>query len=202
MKMNAYVAGVGMTRFGKHLHEGLKAITGGAVTDAIRDAGVSPGDIQAAWVGNAAAGLVTGQECIRGQVVLRPLGIGQIPIINVENACASSSTAFNQACAMVTGGLYDIVLAVGMEKLYNRDKSKTFAAFSGAVDVEAMTEIMAGLKRARNSPAPKKHQPERERTVPCSWIFMLPPHDRIWPPMAPPSSSLPVYRRRTLSMAA
>lgn len=147
MKMNACIAGVGMTRFGKFLDRGLKSIGEEAVTRALDDAGVEARDIQAAWVGNAAAGLVTGQECIRGQVVLRPAGIGQIPIVNVENACASASTAFNQACAMVSAGLYDVVLAVGVEKLYHEDKQKSFAAFSGAVDVEAMAEIMANLRK-------------------------------------------------------
>ncbi len=156
MKMNAWVAGVGMTPFGKYLDKGLKAIGADAITDAIRDAGVERKDIQAAWVGNAAAGLVTGQECIRGQVVLRHTGIGQIPIVNVENACASASTAFNQACAMVTAGLYDIVLAVGVEKLYDLDKRKSFSAFSGAVDVEAMAEIMSGLKKNAESSGAKK----------------------------------------------
>src|SRR5688500_10326463 len=102
MKMNAFVAGVGMTRFGKHLDRGLKSIAGEAVTAAIADAGISANDLQAAWVGCAAAGVVTGQECIRGQVALRGVGIGKIPVINVENACASASTAFQQACAMVT----------------------------------------------------------------------------------------------------
>lgn len=146
MKMNAIVAGVGMTRFGKMLDTGLKGIGGQAVTAAIQDAGIQPGDIQAAYVGNAAAGLVTGQECIRGQVVLRSVGIGKIPVINVENACASASTALHQASAMVTAGLYDVVLALGVEKLYHEDKRKSFAAFSGAVDVEALEEIMARLK--------------------------------------------------------
>jgi acetyl-CoA acetyltransferase len=156
MKMNAYVAGVGMIPFGKYLDKGLKAIGADAITGAIQDAGLENKDIQAAWVGNAAAGLVTGQECIRGQVVLRNVGIGQIPIVNVENACASASTAFNQAAAMVTAGLYDVVLAVGVEKLYDTDKRKSFAAFSGAVDVEAMTEIMANLKKNAEKSGAKK----------------------------------------------
>ncbi|MBT7372106.1 MAG: thiolase family protein, partial [Gammaproteobacteria bacterium] len=91
-----------------------------------------------------------------GQVILRPSGIGQIPIVNVENACASASTAFNQACAMVTAGLYDIVLAVGVEKLYDTDKKKSFAAFSGAVDVEAMAEIMENLKKNAEKTGAKK----------------------------------------------
>ena len=146
MKFNAVVGGVGMTRFGKHMERGLKSIGGEAVQAAIADAGIQAKDIEAAFVGNAAAGLVTGQECIRGQVVLRSVGIGKIPVINVENACASGSTAMNQAAALVTAGLYDIVLALGVEKLYHEDKRKSFSAFSGAVDVEAMEEIMARLR--------------------------------------------------------
>ncbi len=146
MRMNAIIAGVGMTRFGKHLETGLKALGGEAVEAAIKDAGIRKEDIEAAWVGNAAAGLITGQECIRGQVVLRSVGIGKIPVINVENACASASTALNQAAAMVTAGLYDVVLAVGVEKLYHEDKRKSFSAFSGAVDVEALAQIMERLK--------------------------------------------------------
>lgn len=156
MKLNAYIAGVGMTQFGKHLDLGLKAIGGEAVEAAIKDAGLEKTDIEAAWVGNAAAGLVTGQECIRGQVVLRSVGMGQIPVVNVENACASASTAFNQAAAMVTGGLYDCVLALGVEKLYHTDKAKSFAAFSGAVDVENMIQIMENLKKSAEAGGAKK----------------------------------------------
>jgi len=155
MKLNAYIAGVGMTRFSKHLDRGLKSLGTEAIESALADAGVSKQDIQAAWVGNAAAGLITGQECIRGQVILRGAGIGMIPVVNVENACASSSTALNQAAAMVTAGLYDMVLAVGCEKLYHEDKQRTFGAFSGAVDVEALVEIMANLKKSAESSSSK-----------------------------------------------
>ena len=71
MRMRAMVAGVGMTRFGKHTESDLKALGAAAVTAALEDAGVTPADLDAAFVGNAAAGVITGQECIRGQVVLR-----------------------------------------------------------------------------------------------------------------------------------
>jgi acetyl-CoA acetyltransferase len=148
MELNAKIAGVGMTAFGRHMDRGLKSIGAEAVQAALADAGLEPGQIEAAWVGNAAAGLVTGQECIRGQVVLRSLGMGKLPVVNVENACASASTAFQQACAMVTAGLYDVVLALGVEKLYHPDKRKSFAAFSGAVDVEAMAGIVAALQKS------------------------------------------------------
>lgn len=136
MKMNAYVAGVGMTPFGKHMDKTLKGLAGLAVTDALKDAGIDGRELQAAWMGNAAAGVVIGQEMISGQVALRELGIGKIPVVNVENACASSSTALQQACALVSAGCYDIVLACGFEKLFHEDKARSLGAFSSAVDVE------------------------------------------------------------------
>ena len=153
MRTDAIVAGVGMTNFGKHLDEGLKAIGGRAVTAALVDAGITGADLDAAYVGNAAAGLITGQESIRGQVVLRGIGLGKLPVINVENACASASTAVHQAAAMVTAGLYDCVLALGVEKLYHEDKKRSFGAFSGAVDVEQLQEFMAGLEKRADSAA-------------------------------------------------
>jgi acetyl-CoA acetyltransferase len=147
MRFNAVIAGVGMTQFGKHLETGLKALGAEAVQAALADAGIAASALDAAFVGNAAAGLVTGQECIRGQVILRSIGIGRIPVVNVENACASASTALNQACAMVTAGFYDVVLALGVEKLYHPDKRKSFAAFSGAVDVEIMASLLEALRQ-------------------------------------------------------
>src|SRR5690606_14667113 len=80
-------------------------------------------------------------------VILRGLGIGGIPVVNVENACASASTALHQACAMVSAGCYDVVLALGVEKLYHPDKRKSFAAFSGAVDVEMLSAPLAALEQ-------------------------------------------------------
>jgi acetyl-CoA acetyltransferase len=146
VKTDAVIAGVGMTTFAKHLETGLKALGAEAVQAAATDAGIALGDLDAAFVGNAAAGLITGQESIRGEVVLRSIGVGRLPVINVENACASASTALHQAAAMVTAGIYDVVLALGVEKLYCEDKAKTFAAFTGAVDVEMLQGIMAGLR--------------------------------------------------------
>lgn len=147
MKMNAYVAGVGMTRFGKYLERGLKSLAAEAIDEALKDAGLAAGDIQAAYMGNGAAGIITGQVLIPGEVVLRGMGIGRIPVINVENACATSATAFQQAAAMITAGLYDVVLVAGYEKLYSEDKKRTFAVFKGAVDVEDMQNVIAGLAR-------------------------------------------------------
>ncbi|MFQ5700025.1 MAG: thiolase family protein [Myxococcota bacterium] len=147
----AVVAGVGMTRFGKHMDTGLKALGREALLEALADAGIDKDAIQAAFVGNAMAGLITGQECIRGQVILRSAGIGAIPVVNVENACASGSTALHQACAMVEAGFYDAVLALGAEKLYHPDKRRSFAAIGSAVDTEEIARIMEALKKAAAS---------------------------------------------------
>ncbi|MDE2014365.1 MAG: thiolase family protein [Alphaproteobacteria bacterium] len=148
MKMNAFVAGVGMTRFARMMDRGLKSIAAEAIEAALADAGVGKDQVQAAWMSNAAAGVLSGQECIRGQVVLRGIGMGKLPVVNVENACASASTAFNQACAMVSAGLYDVVLACGVEKMYLEDKAKVFGAFMGAVDVENLAAIIQALQKS------------------------------------------------------
>jgi acetyl-CoA acetyltransferase len=145
MRFDAVISGVGMTRFAKHPDRGLKDLSAEAVTAAVSDAGITLDDLEAAFVGNCAAGLVTGQESVRGQVVLNPLGVGKIPIINVENACASGSTALQQACVMVTAGMADVVLALGVEKLTHPDKMRSFAAFAGAMDVDELAEMMEAL---------------------------------------------------------
>lgn len=155
MRMNSYIAGVGMTTFGKHMDKSLKGLAALAIDAALQDAGIVKEQLQAAWMGNAAAGVITGQEMIRGEVVLRGMGIGKIPVINVENACASSSTAFQQACAMVSAGYYDVVLACGFEKLFHEDKARSLGAFSSAVDVEdpdGATNVVKKLAEAAGEP--------------------------------------------------
>jgi acetyl-CoA acetyltransferase len=135
-----------MTRFGKFLERSMKDLAREAVEDALTSAGAERSAIEAAVVGNAMAGLITGQECIRGQVVLREMGIGGIPVVNTENACASSATAFHLAWLYVASGLYDTVLALGMEKLYHQDKGRSFQAIGSAVDVELMQQIVAAMQ--------------------------------------------------------
>lgn len=130
------VIGIGMHPFGKFINKSLKDLGRTAVWAAIQDAGVTPKDIQVAYVGNAMAGLITGQECVRGQLILRDAGIGGIPITNVENACASSSTAFRECWIAVGSGLYDVGLALGVEKLFCNNTPKSIRAMSSASDVE------------------------------------------------------------------
>ena len=133
---DVYVAGVGMTRFAKQPGRSLKDLTAEAVNTAMKDAGQTTGDVQACYFGNAVAGSMTGQEMLAGQFLLRPLGFGGIPVFNVENACASASTAFHLAWQAVATGVHDVVLAVGAEKMTHPDKDRSFAAIGGSVDVE------------------------------------------------------------------
>ena len=141
------LVGAGMTRFAKHLDKGMKELSREAIEGALKSAGIESNALEAVAVGNAMAGLITGQECIRGQVVLREMGIGGIPVINTENACASAATAFHLAWLYVASGMYDVVLALGMEKLYHEDKKKSFAAIGSAIDVELMQKTLADMKK-------------------------------------------------------
>jgi acetyl-CoA acetyltransferase len=124
-----------MNRFGKYPDRSLKELAGGPIADALADAGVQVSDIQAAFVANSMAGIVTGQEAIRGQTILPAHGLSGLPVVNVENACASGSTALHQAVTAILAGLYDIVLVLGVEKLFHTDRSVSYRALSSATDI-------------------------------------------------------------------
>ena len=143
------VVGVGMTRFGKFLELTNKDLVREAVELALADAGIGKERIEAAYVGNSLAGLLTGQEAIRGQVTLAAMGIDTIPIFNVENACASSSTAFHLAWAGVGSGQYECALVVGFEKLYHADKRRSFEAFNACMDVESGIAFLTEFSNSR-----------------------------------------------------
>jgi len=149
---DAYVLGVSMTKFGKFLDKSLKDLAYEPVTNAIKESNIDPHDIGIAFVGNAYAGVITGQESVRGQVMLRDVGINRIPIINVENACASSATAFYLARNAVASGQVDLALAVGVEKLFCDDIGKSLKALSTSSDLEVegrMGILFAGIYSMR-----------------------------------------------------
>ena len=153
------IIGAGMTDFGKFLDRGMKDLAREAVQGALDSAGIDKSKLETAVVGNATAGLITGQEMIRGQVVLRDMGIGGIPIINTENACASSSTAFHVAWTYVASGMYDVALAVGMEKLYHEDKTRSFKAIGSAVDIEWLQQMQEAAAAAKEAKAKDQDNP-------------------------------------------
>ena len=130
------VAGVGMTSFGKFLERNVKSLCEEAVKAALIDAGAGVGDVGQIYFGNAAGGTVNGQEMIRAQAALRNTGLAGKPMFNVENACASSSTAFHLAWLAIASGQSETALVIGVEKLSHEDKAVSFGAFAGAVDIE------------------------------------------------------------------
>ena len=126
-----YIVGVGMTPFGRHAL-GVRDLTEAAVRDALADAGVTAGQVGAVAFGNAVQGAMEGQFGIRGQIALRQMDFDAVPIINVENACASATTALNIAISQVRAGVCDIALAVGAEKMTHADSALSMAAFEGS----------------------------------------------------------------------
>lgn len=130
-----YILGVGMTPFGRHPDLDVKQLTRRAVNEALEDAGLAPTDIQAAYFSNATQGHMEGQHMVRGEIALRSMGIGEIPVVNVENACASGSTALQLAVTALKAGDVDIALAVGAEKMVSPDRDRMFSVFDGAWDV-------------------------------------------------------------------
>lgn len=157
-----YIVGVSMTRFAKLLERSVKDLTAEALEKVLADAGVEREAIEAAWFSNSTWGDFAGQHCIRGQVALRAAGLQSIPITNVENACASASTALNGAWMGIASGLYDCALAIGAEKLFSEDKAKTFRAFMGAIDVEGAEESMMAFIKESESLNKKLNVPQEE----------------------------------------
>ena len=139
------IAGAGMTRFGKFPDRGLTDLTTEAVRDALDDAGARPREVQFVFFGNVLAGLMTGQESTRGQHAVRGTGLDGIPLVNVENACATGSSAFQQAWLAVGSGYVDVAVAIGAEKLYSEDNSRAILALRSALDQERLDDILTSL---------------------------------------------------------
>jgi acetyl-CoA acyltransferase len=140
-----YIVGVGMTPFGRFLDTGLADQSHRAATEALRDAGLAASQIQAIAFANATQGALEGQHGVRGQAALDGMGFGNAPVINVENACASSSTALNLASMFVGSEAYDCVLAIGAEKMATADPARGMAAFEGSWDLGRRAATLAGL---------------------------------------------------------
>ncbi|MBT8357876.1 MAG: thiolase domain-containing protein [Desulfobacterales bacterium] len=129
------VLGAGMTIFGKQPDRSIREMGEEAAFLALRDAGVKPGDIQAAWCGNV-LGSLSGQQAAVGQTILEQVGVTGIPVLRVENACASASFAFKEAYMAVSSGYYDMVIAMGVEKMSGYDTATTLRAMAGTSDFD------------------------------------------------------------------
>ena len=141
-----WIVGVGMTPFGVRPDASVKDLTQQAVSQALADAGIQRGDVQAAYFGSTCQGVLEGQIVVAGQIALRSMGFERIPMVNVENACATGATALHQAVMHVRSGAADVALAVGVEKLNVGDKEKSLEVFDGGVDVNDPVGLRETLK--------------------------------------------------------
>ena len=150
MRTRVWIVGVGMTPFGVYTDHINHDLARWAVCDALADAdaGADKDRIDAAFYGTATHGFLEGQVAVSGQITLRGMGIENIPIHNVENACATGASAFNLAVTHVRAGEADVALAVGSEKMHVGDQERTVALFNGGYDVsdpDALTRTLEEL---------------------------------------------------------
>jgi acetyl-CoA acetyltransferase len=130
------IVGVGLTKFGKHVDVPMKTMAAEAIEAALIDAAIDPGEIDAVYFANSLSAVITGQVAVVGQVALGDTGIHGVPVYNIDNACAGSSTAVTLATHSVRAGAAEVVLVVGAEKMYAADKATTFRGLNGAADLE------------------------------------------------------------------
>ena len=109
---DVYIVGIDMIKFGRYPDRTVPSLAAEAALLALDDAGLGIKDMQALFCGNLgqASGMV-------GQRMLTEIGQTGIPVTNVANACATGATAFRDAWMAIKAGVYDTVLAVGVEQM-------------------------------------------------------------------------------------
>jgi acetyl-CoA acyltransferase len=109
---DVYVLGIDMMKFGRFPNQTVPELGGQAALMALDDAGLTIQDMQAMYCANLgqANGMI-------GQRILREIGQTGVPVVNCANACAAGATAFREAWISIKAGLYDLVLAVGVEQM-------------------------------------------------------------------------------------
>jgi acetyl-CoA acetyltransferase len=145
MNQPVYVVGVGMTQFGKHPERSLPSLAAEALEATLRDAGASRANIGQAFYSGVTQGPLQGQNAVPGQVVLTELGLTGLPVYNVENACASGTSAFQLAVQSLRAGACDVALAIGAEKMNIEDRKRVMAMFEGGWDVTKSAQNEAKL---------------------------------------------------------
>ena len=134
------VIGIGETRIGRFPERSLRDLILEAGGKAIADAGIGRDGVQALFMSNFNAQFFTGQGHL-GPLASEVLGLGSIPALRVEGACASGSLAFRQALIAVASGMYDVVLVGGVEKMTHQSTGSVTQGIGGASDIE----LEAGL---------------------------------------------------------
>lgn len=108
---DAFILGAAMIPMGRHRASSYPGLATPAVLGALKSAGLTTRDVEAVVCGHTFGGSLVGQR------VVKDLGIGGVPVVNIENACSGGAGALNAAWKDVTDGRYDVVLVLGVEKL-------------------------------------------------------------------------------------
>jgi acetyl-CoA acetyltransferase len=109
---DVFVLGVDMIKFGRFPEQTVPELGAKAALMALDDAGLKIQDMEALYCGN-----LYQANAMVGQRVLQEIGQTGIPVVNCANACATGATAFREAWMAVKAGIYDLVLAVGVEQM-------------------------------------------------------------------------------------
>ena len=109
---DVYVLGVDMIKFGRFPERTVPDLGAEAALLALDDAGLNIGNMEAFYCGNLGQA-----NAMVGQRILQEIGQTGIPVVNCSNACATGATAFREAWTSIKAGLYDVVLAVGVEQM-------------------------------------------------------------------------------------
>ena len=114
IKDKVAILGMGCTKFGERWESYAEDLASEALTECLQDAGIDRQEIQAAYIGTYFEEINVGKAAVPLGVALK---LPYIPVTRTENYCATATEAFRAACYAVAAGVYDIVLALGVEKL-------------------------------------------------------------------------------------
>ncbi|OLT09031.1 hypothetical protein BJF78_06815 [Pseudonocardia sp. CNS-139] len=120
MTRTVYVAGTGITAFGKFATASLGSLGREAGAAALADAGIQGRDIDVVTCGCARSGTLHGRESGVGQYLGWELGIEGVPVYNEKAFCASGAMALNVAHLAIGSGRHDVALVLGVEKMSSR----------------------------------------------------------------------------------
>jgi acetyl-CoA acetyltransferase len=123
-----------------------------AAHEALGDAGVSPSDLGLVIFGNATAGRLNDQACVRGQAWLRKAGLNDVAIINVDNSCAGGSSALHLA-TLVAASEDRPVLALGVEKMWTGERAATMAGIEDGLPADYRRDLHHRLDAVDDNPA-------------------------------------------------
>jgi len=138
------IVGAGITPFGKHPGATMSSLAATAIGAALADVGLPASDVDLLVHGNAMAGVLSGQEMIRGELVANAAGLAGVPAVNVENACATSSSALHVALTAIRSGMYDTAVVCGSEKMTGRPTAEILAAMTSGADLGEITRELTG----------------------------------------------------------